>query len=624
MKKYLFFTFSVYLIVLLAFHNTAVAQVPSYIPTTNLIGFWPLDSNFLNTFAPLHHGTNSGSIPAIGKSGINSVGMRFNGSTAFASLPSTVMSQVSGSFSVSIWLNTDSTFPNPLGYDPINDRTSGQWTFRFRLMFGQTNFGTYSPDSAYMDHISGSSVLPRASAPYPSIEGWTHYVLVYDGSNTAGVMRIYHNGVLSGVSPTTILIPGARPINIGRGLSPGLPGGYGQFRGTIDEIAIWNRALSPSEIVTIFQACVLSITSQPQNQSVSVGSTASFSITPTLANASIQWQVDTTGGSWMPLLNSASISGTSTTTLTVSNVGRNLNGALFRALVSDSTCTGASTVATLNVNCVSLLNQSPASSTQQIGNTVNFVTGSLVPGTQYQWQVDLGGGFQTIFNFGQYTGATTNTLSVSSLTRLNNGYRFRCLLSNLGCVDTSQVATLTVLCDQLISSQPADFNGIVGGSATFSVNQISGGNYAWFLNNGLSFTTVNNGGQFSGATTANLQISNLNLTNNNTAYICLVTEGDCSDTTGIALLRVSTGTNTTNLNRNPWKTYPNPVVNWLYIDLSEQTTAIEVSIFDHSGRRCYHQLMEPGKHQIPVETWANGLYVIGVGPEFQRMLVHHP
>ncbi|MDP2188257.1 MAG: LamG-like jellyroll fold domain-containing protein [Sphingobacteriaceae bacterium] len=616
--------FPAYLVVLFAFFNSAIAQVPSYVPTNNLIGYWPLDSNFLNAFAPLHHGTNTGATPAIGRTGINSVGMRFNGTTAFASLPATVMSQVNGSFSVSIWLNTDSTFPNNLGYDPINDRTAAQWPFRFRLMFGQTNFGTYSPDSAYMDHINANGVLPRAPAPYPSIDGWTHYALVYDGSSTAGVMRIYHNGVLTGVSATTNLTSGARPINIGRGLSPSLPGGYGFFKGTIDEIAIWNRALSGTEVLNLYQSCAVSIASQPQNQNVTVGSTATFTVIPSSANAGIQWQVDSTGGNWIPLLNSASVSGANTTTLSISNVGRSLNGVRFRALIIDSACVGASQMATLNVNCLPLLNQSPVSSTHPIGSAANFVAGSTVPGTQYQWQINVGGGFQNISNFGQYTGANTNTLTVSNLSRQNNGHQFRCLLANLGCVDTSQVATLTVLCDQLITSQPVDFNGIVGGNASFSLNQTPGANYAWFVNNGLSFNPISNGGQFSGATTANLQINNLGLLNNNTAYICVVTVGDCSDTSSIALLRVSTGTSTSNIDRKPPTIYPNPVVNWVFIDLSGQATSTDVRIFDPAGRLCYDQLLEPGKHQLPIEKWANGLYIVHIGQDVHRMLVQRP
>jgi hypothetical protein len=600
------------------------AQVPSYIPTNNLIGFWPLDSNFLNAFSPSHHGINSGAIPAIGKSGINSVGMRFNGTTNFATLPASVMSQINGSFTVSIWISTDSTVPNTLGYDPINDRTSSQWSFRFRLMFGQTNFGTYSPDSAYMDHINASGALPRAPAPYPSIEGWTHYVLVYDGSSASGVMRVYHNGVLAGTSPSSNLTTGARPINIGRGLSPTMPAGYGHFRGIIDEIAIWNRALSASEIFSIHQECVTSVSSQPQNQSVTIGNTATFSVTPTFTNASIQWQIDSTGGNWLSLSNGAAVTGATTTTLSLSNVGRSLNGAHFRALISDSSCTGSSQIATLTVNCSALLNQSPISSTQQIGNTIDLVAGSLVPGTQYQWQINVGSGFQNLSNFGQFTGVTSNTLTVANLTRQNNENQFRCILTNSGCADTSQVATITVLCNPLILTQPSDFSGVVGDTASFHLSQTPGATYAWYVNSGLNFNLISNGGQFSGATTSNLKINNLTIQNNNTAFIGVISEGDCSDTSTIAILRVSTGTNSTALEATTLKVYPNPVIDWLLIDLSEQTTTKAVRIFDQSGRLCFHESLEPGKHQVSTKNWASGVYMVHVDQDFRRIVVQHP
>jgi hypothetical protein len=84
----------------------------------------------------------------------------------------------------------------------------------------------------------------------------------------------------------------------------------------IDELAIYNRALSASEIASIYNAgsagkCrVPVITTQPQGQTATVGSTATFAVaaggTPPL---SYQWQFDTTN-----------IAGATASSLTLTNV----------------------------------------------------------------------------------------------------------------------------------------------------------------------------------------------------------------------------------------------------------------------------------------------------------------
>ena len=61
-----------------------------------------------------------------------------------------------------------------------------------------------------------------------------------------------------------------------------------------------------------------------------------------------------------------------------------------------------------------------------------------------QWQTDLGTGFQTISNAGQYSGAQSMKLIVSSITTANDNQKFRCIVSDNDCSDTSDIVTLTI------------------------------------------------------------------------------------------------------------------------------------------------------------------------------------
>ena len=79
----------------------------------------------------------------------------------------------------------------------------------------------------------------------------------------------------------------------------------------------------------------------------------------------------------------------------------------------------------------------------------------------------------------------------------------------------------------IISTQPTDQSELLGQSATFSV--VSTGNvFQWqeSRDDGTTFTDVTDGGQYSGATTKDLTISNLTSAENDYQYKVIVTKSD--------------------------------------------------------------------------------------------------
>ncbi|MFN5887688.1 MAG: T9SS type A sorting domain-containing protein, partial [Flavobacteriales bacterium] len=73
-----------------------------------------------------------------------------------------------------------------------------------------------------------------------------------------------------------------------------------------------------------------------------------------------------------------------------------------------------------------------------------FIVSTSNPSATYQWQTDLGVGFQNLNVGGQYSGTTNDTLTVSNATMNNNNQPFRCVVSSGACTDTSTIAVLTV------------------------------------------------------------------------------------------------------------------------------------------------------------------------------------
>jgi hypothetical protein len=82
--------------------------------------------------------------------------------------------------------------------------------------------------------------------------------------------------------------------------------------------------------------------------------------------------------------------------------------------------------------------------------------------------------------------------------------------------------------------------------------------YQWQTNLGLGYQDLSDFGQYSGTTTPNLQVSGVNITtNNNQAFRCLVTEGNCTDTSNIAVLQVLPSSSVNELEKII-ELYPNP------------------------------------------------------------------
>jgi Concanavalin A-like lectin/glucanases superfamily/Immunoglobulin domain/Regulator of chromosome condensation (RCC1) repeat len=124
---------------------------------------------------------------------------------------------------------------------------------------------------------------------------WYHVVATYDGNQAV----LYVNGVAeASATPGFSLDYDTTPLFIG---TTGTWAPYlNMFGGIIDEVSIYNRALSAPEILSLYNAgsagkCLVSIATQPASQTVYSGSTLSLSVTASgLGPFSYQWQLNGT------------------------------------------------------------------------------------------------------------------------------------------------------------------------------------------------------------------------------------------------------------------------------------------------------------------------------------------
>jgi hypothetical protein len=175
------------------------------------------------------------------------------------------------------------------------------------------------------------------------------------------------------------------------------------------------------------QATAPAITTQPANQTVTVGDTATFTVAATgTAPLSYQWQKGT-----------IAISGATMASYTTPATASSDNGTQFTVVVSNSAGSVTASAATLTVNSPvkPSITMQPSNKTVTAGATATFsiVATGTAPLT-YQWQKGTS----------PISGATSASYTTPATTVADNGSQFKVVVSNSAGSATSNPATLTV------------------------------------------------------------------------------------------------------------------------------------------------------------------------------------
>lgn len=211
---------------------------------------------------------------------------------------------------------------------------------------------------------------------------------------------------------------------------------------------------------------------------------------------------------------------------------------------STSACTGYSYGETedynINLVCPTIsINTQPTNQTECAGDNATFTVAASTTGgftVSRQWQVNTGSGWTN-------AASTATTLTVNSVNSTMNGNMYRCIISsNCGNSDTTNTATLTVNEVPAITNQPTNTTTCDGSNASFTV-AATGTNlsYQWEVNSGSGWSNVTNGGVYSNATTATLNITGATVAMSGNMYRCTIS-GTCPPavTTNSVQLTVNT------------------------------------------------------------------------------------
>ncbi len=281
-----------------------------------------------------------------------------------------------------------------------------------------------------------------------------------------------------------------------------------------------------SQVATLTVLPGIQITQPPTNQTVCAGSTVLFTAAANGPGLTYQWNKN---GS--PLSNGGSVSGATTTSLTLSNVLAADSGATFSVTVDGGTgCAPVTSApATLTVNTAPAITNQPSSQAACIGGGASFSVGATGSGLSYQWMK----GASNLTDNATINGSASPTLTLSGLTTADNSATFSVVVSGTCAPSaTSTTVTLTVSSPPVITAQPSPQTSCDGWNVSFTVTASNATTYAWRKNG----TPLGNGGSVAGATTTTLTLTGVHVADSGALFDVVVGgSAPCASTNSTAV-----------------------------------------------------------------------------------------
>ena len=216
----------------------------------NLFTVYKAESNTNDSFG-LYSGTSVGGLTyAAGKSGNAFI---FNGSTAAVSLPNNTFNTLTGDFSISAWVYIPTGY---LGTDSIYvlcDVYVPSWAINFKGISFRTAGNSLDfliGDGTSYNGNTGLHILSYAITF--TTNTWYHVVATRKASTGS---KTYLNGLLvaSNTDTTNPIFHTTQTPQIGRMYIPSVQNSYyAPNNSKIDEINIWNKELSASEVYELY------------------------------------------------------------------------------------------------------------------------------------------------------------------------------------------------------------------------------------------------------------------------------------------------------------------------------------------------------------------------------------
>ena len=225
--------------------TTYAQTIPSYVPTNGLVGWWPFNGNANDESGNGNDGVVNGPTLTNDRFGLPNKAYSFDGVNDLINFINNTNLNVTGDITISCCVVSNHIFSqqqlvwfgdSQYEKDPYSIAINSSNEFYFRKDILTGNFVTqlnYQPNNTLM---------------------YNHIVGVYNSSDTE--MKMYINGLLvDSVNLDCSINYNTQNMFLNFGGVDNGSGPYPQFfRGDLDDIGIWNRGLTDTEILNLYNA----------------------------------------------------------------------------------------------------------------------------------------------------------------------------------------------------------------------------------------------------------------------------------------------------------------------------------------------------------------------------------
>jgi uncharacterized protein YodC (DUF2158 family) len=301
----------------------------------------------------------------------------------------------------------------------------------------------------------------------------------------------------------------------------------------------------------------------------------------------------------------------------------NLVSGTYTVIITDNNgCTFTGSI-TINQPLQTIVSAHPQDVTTDTGGNATYTVNAL-NATDYQWQYSEDGtNWSDIADGGsdpEYSGATTNSLTITGLPENYNGYLYRVVLKNgVDCMIISNSASLTL--ENVLEAVNDDFSDIeilegTGGIAgNVTENDLFNGQAV--NNEDITITVIDNDGLFGATIDADgnliVPATATEGTYTITYSICEAAElTNCSTAEAIVIITGVSGT--ADFRDLSLSIYPNPATTSVFIkipDFSDHDN-LRVNVFDLNGRLVKESRITSELQSMEVTGLESGVYIFKV------------
>jgi len=269
----------IFTLLLLLTINVAFTQIPNYVPTSNLIGWWPFSGNANDISGNGNNGIVNGATLVNDRYGNLNSAYSFDGINDFIQAPNYTSN---GSFTMSCWVNLSSYNLNSLG---ANDfiffgNHSGINNNNRSFLLGYRQFSSENGFSSYVYNQLGLLTSPinfATNQTAPTINSWHHFVSVFENGIS---VKMFLNGVMF-YNKTTDIPTHSNMQSLPLFFGVGVSSQFNFLNGKLDDVGFWNRTLTQTEITALYTGVLSSETFTKES---------SFQLYPNPANDVVQFK----------------------------------------------------------------------------------------------------------------------------------------------------------------------------------------------------------------------------------------------------------------------------------------------------------------------------------------------